>query len=134
MQIDGQCHCGAIAYRAEVNSNDAYVCHCEDCQTLSGSAFRWAIPVAEEDFELLRGEPKAYVKVGASGRENHQYFCEDCGSAIYAMSPGAKPMIFRLRVGSARQRADLVPRVEYWAASAQPWSCELPDAKRHDAQ
>ncbi len=134
MEIDGQCHCGAIAYRAVVDPEAAYVCHCSDCQALSGSAFRWAIPVAEEDFMLLRGEPKTYVKIGASGRKNCQSFCGDCGAAIYAMTPGAEPMVFRLRIGSARQRASLVPNAEYWVSSAQPWSCDLPGAKRNDAQ
>ena len=110
------------------------MCHCEDCQSLSGSAFRWVIPVPEEDFEFVRGEPKTYVKTAQSGRKNHQRFCGDCGAAIYAMTPGAEPMIFRLRVGSARQRASLVPKAEYWVSSAQPWSCDLPSAERNDEQ
>ncbi len=58
MKIDGECHCGHIAYQAEVDLNEVYVCHCTDCQTISGSAFRWAVPIAEDAFVLLKGDPK----------------------------------------------------------------------------
>jgi len=40
MKLHGQCHCGAIAYEAEVEVGTMNVCHCLDCQTLTGSAFR----------------------------------------------------------------------------------------------
>ena len=40
MKVHGQCHCGAIAYEAEVEVGTINVCHCLDCQTLTGSAFR----------------------------------------------------------------------------------------------
>jgi len=70
MRIDGACHCGNIAFRAEIDPTQVYVCHCTDCQAISGSPFRWAVPVAAEDFDLLRGTPKAYAKTGDSGRTN----------------------------------------------------------------
>ncbi len=40
MRIDGQCHCGGITYEAEVDPATARICHCTDCQVLSGTAFR----------------------------------------------------------------------------------------------
>jgi hypothetical protein len=43
MKIDGACHCGYITYEPEVDSNKTVICHCTDCQTLSGSAFRTQI-------------------------------------------------------------------------------------------
>jgi hypothetical protein len=44
MKIDGGCHCGYIAYEAEADPAKTYICHCTDCQTLSGSAFRTVLP------------------------------------------------------------------------------------------
>jgi hypothetical protein len=75
MQIDGSCHCGEIQYQAEVDPNNVIVCHCTDCQTLSGGAFRTAVPAVEGTFVLLSGIPKRYVKVGESGNEREQAFC-----------------------------------------------------------
>ena len=38
MKIDGGCHCGAIAYEAEVDPEKTSICHCTDCQQLTGTA------------------------------------------------------------------------------------------------
>jgi hypothetical protein len=38
MIVHGRCHCGAIAY--EVEAGNVNICHCLDCQTLTGPAFR----------------------------------------------------------------------------------------------
>ncbi len=40
MKIDGSCHCGHISYQAEIDPDKVVVCHCTDCQTMSGAAFR----------------------------------------------------------------------------------------------
>ena len=40
MKIDGRCHCGYITYEADIDPDKTLICHCTDCQTLSGSAFR----------------------------------------------------------------------------------------------
>ena len=47
MKIDGGCHCGFITYEGEADPDKAAICHCTDCQTLSGSAFRTVVPVDE---------------------------------------------------------------------------------------
>ena len=47
-------------FEAEVDPNTSSICHCTDCQTLTGSAFRVNIPAPAEHF-LLRGTPKTYV-------------------------------------------------------------------------
>lgn len=36
MKINGRCHCGEITFEAEGDPNAVNVCHCTDCQTLSG--------------------------------------------------------------------------------------------------
>ena len=68
MKIDGACHCGAIRYEAEVDPEKVSICHCTDCQTLSGTAYRVVAPAKREDFRVLSGVPKIYVKTGESGR------------------------------------------------------------------
>ena len=139
MKIDGRCHCGAITYEAEIDPDQVYVCHCTDCQAISGSPCRWAVPVAEAHFRLLSGRPKAYVKTAESGAKSHQHFCPACASPIYSLSTGADetaggsaPKVFNLRLGTARQRADLPPRAEYWCGSAQGWAAVAGPTERLD--
>ena len=106
MQVDGSCHCGSIEYRAEIDPERVIVCHCTDCQILSGSAFRVVAFTREDAFTLTRGTPKTYVKIAESGRQREQGFCGHCGSALYATAPGAGPKVYGLRVGTLRQRRD----------------------------
>lgn len=65
MQIDGRCHCGFISYEAEIDPEKVMICHCTDCQTLSGSAFRTVALRREGEFNLLSGN------VEDRGRDAH---------------------------------------------------------------
>ena len=126
MKIDGQCHCGAVAYEAELDPEKVGICHCTDCQALSASAFRTIAMVSGDTFRLTKGEPKKYVKVGDSGNRRVQAFCAECGSGLYASDDSEAPKVFNLRVGTVRQRAQIEPKFECWHESAVPWMPELP--------
>ncbi len=126
MKIDGGCHCGAITYEAEIDPDKAAICHCTDCQTLSGTAFRTILPVPDSDFRLLTGTPRVYVKIGDSGARREQTFCEHCGSPIYATAVGDGPKVLNLRLGTVRQRDRLPPKSQYWHRSAQAWLGDVP--------
>jgi hypothetical protein len=125
MKIDGSCLCGFIKYEAEVDSNDVSVCHCTDCQTLSGSAFRVGVPIPGVNFKLLSGQPKTYVKTAESGAKRAQVFCPECGSALYSTSVGEGPKIFRLRITGSNQRHAFTPTSQGWFRSAHKWVTEL---------
>jgi Glutathione-dependent formaldehyde-activating enzyme len=62
VKIDGGCHCGYITYEAEADPEKTTICHCTDCQHLSGSAFRTVVRVAGDTFKIIAGEPTIYVK------------------------------------------------------------------------
>lgn len=125
MKINGACHCGHISYEAEIEPEKAAICHCTDCQTLSGSAFRTVVASLEDAFTLLSGEPKIYVKTGDSGAKRAQAFCPECGSPIYATSVGGGPKIYGIRVGTVEQRDELHPKRQIWHRSAQKWLAGL---------
>jgi len=125
MRIEGQCHCGAIAYQAEVDPDTVGICHCSDCQALTGSAFRANITAPAASFVLLRGTPRNYIKTTAeSGTRRAHAFCGDCGAPIYSAAPSDTPS-YSLRVGSIKQRAQLRPRRQIWCRSALPWAMDL---------
>ena len=121
MKIDGRCHCGYITYEAEIDPDKTLVCHCTDCQTLSGSAFRVVAYTREDAFKLLSGELKIYVKISESGNKRPQSFCPECGTPIYSSTMGEGPKVHVIRVGTARQRDQLVPKVQLWCRSSQGW-------------
>jgi hypothetical protein len=131
MKVTGSCHCGAIAYEAEVDPNSIRVCHCTDCQRLTGTAFRAAIPSLPGTFALVRGRPKIYIKTAESGIKRAHAFCPDCGTPIYATSTDPNRQVFGLRVGGIDQRAAFGPPVrQIWCRSALPWSMNISDIER----
>lgn len=129
MHIEGGCHCGYITYEAEVDPNAVRICNCTDCQTLSGTAYRTNVPARKETFKLLTGQPKIYVKTAESGNKRAQAFCPECGTPIYATSV-SEPQVFGIRVGTARQRAELPPKGQIWCQSALAWAGNLESLPR----
>lgn len=134
MKIDGGCLCGDISYTAEIDPEKVGLCHCTDCQMLSGSAFRIGVPAAEESFEMTSGEPRIYVKTAESGAKRLQAFCPQCGTHIYTTGVEDGPKIYRIRVSTARQRDQLPPKAQIWFRSAQSWVTELGSIRTVDKQ
>jgi hypothetical protein len=134
MKIRGACHCGTITYEAEVDPETARICHCTDCQVLSGAVFRFGAHAERGTFRLLSGTPRIYVKLAESGNPREQAFCEICGTPIYSASPGPEPRRYTLRAGTIAERAALRPRVQIWRRSRLPWVDELPGVPCQDKQ
>jgi len=125
MKIDGGCHCGCIAYEAEADPAKALICHCTDCQTLSGSAFRIVLATREGSFKLRSGELKIYLKTGESGTVRPQSFCPECGTPIYSTTLAEGPKVHILRLGTVRQRDQFTPSLQVWFRSAQHWISDI---------
>jgi hypothetical protein len=122
MKVDGTCHCGHVTFTAEIDPETASICHCTDCQTLSGSAFRTAVRTRTGTFELRSGAPTLYVKTTAeSGTKREHAFCPRCGTPIYATSVGDEPKTHSLRLGTLRQRAGIAPARQIWTRSKVGW-------------
>lgn len=124
MKVHGQCHCGELVYEADVDPASTSICHCKDCQILTGTAYRVSVPAKAENFRILSGVPKIYVKTAESGNPRAQAFCATCGTPIYA-SDVKHPTLFNLRTGPLAERAHLKPQRQIWCRSALDWVQEL---------
>ena len=133
MHIEGGCHCGYITYEAEVDPETVRICHCTDCQTLTGSAYRVTVPAPKEQFKLLTGQPKIYVKTAESGTKRAHGFCPECGTPVYSAAV-VDPQAFGIRVGTVRQRAELRPKQQAWCRSSMDWAMNLESLPRSQKQ
>jgi hypothetical protein len=120
MKIDGRCHCGQITYAAEVDPKAMLICHCTDCQTLTGSAFRAVVTAPAAHFVLRTGAPKTYVKTAESGNKRRHAFCGNCGTPIYSCAVD-NPQGYTLRIGAITQRAAFSPQRQIWRRSGLNW-------------
>jgi hypothetical protein len=135
MKIDGACHCGAITIEGEADPEKVGICHCTDCQTGTGSAFRVSVAVPGSTFKM-KGQPATYVKTTAdSGLPRLQAFCSKCGSPIYSTTVGeGMQAAYMVRVGILRQRDQLTPRRQQWFRSARPWVTSLDALPKSEKQ
>jgi hypothetical protein len=135
MKVNGACHCGFITVEAEADPEKVTICHCTDCQTGTGSAFRVSVPVPGASFKMT-GTPTGYLKTTAdSGNPRVQSFCPQCGTPIYSTSPGegVQPA-YMLRVGILAQRDQLAPKKQNWFRSARPWVTAIDAVLKNEKQ
>lgn len=125
IHINGSCHCGEITFEAEVDENKVILCHCLDCQKLSGTAFRSVVISEPNGLTFTKGKTKEYIKVAESGNKRAQGFCQNCGSAIYATSEEPTNRVYGIRAGCIEQRNLLIPKSQIWHNSAVPWLDEI---------
>jgi hypothetical protein len=133
MKVQGSCHCGSIKYEAEVDPARVTICHCTDCQRLTGTAFRVSVRALQKDFVLLAGSPSTYVKTAESGAKRAQVFCSSCGSPLYTYAIG-NTETYGLRVGCIEQRRELIPQNQIWCRSALDWAMDISDLPRRERE
>jgi hypothetical protein len=124
MKVTGKCHCGNVRYEAELDPAQVTICHCSDCQMLSGSPYRVSVRVPAAAFQLLAGNLRSYIKTAESGSKRCHAFCPECGTPVHSSDP-VNPASYSLRVGCLDRRAELPPRRQIWCKSALPWSRDL---------
>ena len=132
MKVDGACMCGYLRFEAEIDPTMVMICHCTDCQNGAG-AYRTGVLVKVEDFHLLTGTPKVFVKTTDSGGKRALSFCPECGTSLHGANLET-PKSYSLRLGLLRQRTELTPVLQIWARSALDWTSDLSAIPRCETQ
>jgi len=134
MKITGACHCGHIRFEAEVDPGTSSICHCTDCQVLSGTAYRTAVFTLKGTFCMLGAAPKIYVKTADNGNRRQQSFCPECGTPIYSTATGDDPKVLAIRLGTINERSALAPQSQIWCRSRLAWVDDLTAIPGTDTQ
>lgn len=111
----GGCFCGAVKYVTAGEPINVRVCHCQDCQRLTGSAF------------FVRALfPKTAVTVTGQVTEFHssddlvRKFCPRCGSQIFA-ERHSRPDSIAIALGSFDSLKGITPSEHVWVSDKQTW-------------
>ena len=131
MQVSGNCHCGNITFEAEIDAEKISICHCLDCQGMSGAPYNAVVQVLKSEFNLKTGTLKKYVKIAENGNRRAQMFCPECGTRIYATADdealSGTQKLYGIRIGTLKENSQLRPKRQIWTRSAMPWVNELGD-------
>ncbi|MFL0412534.1 GFA family protein [uncultured Sphingomonas sp.] len=76
-RMTGGCQCGRVRYSAEVESDEAYLCHCRMCQRATGGVSIAFVNVPVAGVEWQSG-PDWYQ----SSPIAHRPFCSTCGTPL----------------------------------------------------
>ncbi len=116
----GGCQCKRIRYEIRAEPLTLYVCHCQECQKQSSSAFGMSMPVPRDAVVILQGQPKQYQRSSESGREVSCWFCGECGTRLFH-NPARNPQITNLKPGTLDDTSWLKPVGNLWTRSSQKW-------------
>ncbi|WP_138518246.1 GFA family protein [Limnobacter alexandrii] len=78
-----QCQCGQLAVTFTQAPVAQLICHCRDCQTISGMPYAKAAFFKAEE-HCAQGEFKAIEMTGGSGKPKQYRRCSHCNDFVYA--------------------------------------------------
>ncbi|KAF2098649.1 hypothetical protein NA57DRAFT_75886 [Rhizodiscina lignyota] len=89
MTLKGGCSCQAVQY--EITSPEPVValCHCVQCQAMSGTVFGTNLMVPASELHLSPSSTSAIKKwqrPGSSGATCTNSFCSNCGTTVFSQT------------------------------------------------
>ena len=125
---NGGCACGACRFSLVGEPNSCYACHCDECQTRSGSVCTLAVVVSDGSLSITQGDPASIVV----GKRKHRY-CAVCGSALFNDNADQPGVLFI--TGGLFDKTDwLKPCAHPWTPTAQPWITLPTDVPNYQTQ
>jgi hypothetical protein len=117
----GGCLCGAVRYEVSAEPVAMALCHCRDCQYVSGGEPAAVVIVPRDALKITKGKPKDFTVTGDSGKHVTRRFCAECGTPLFS-DVEANPAIWVVKAGSMDDPSWLKPNMVVYTASAQPWA------------
>jgi len=119
--MKGRCFCGEILYRLSSPPQEAYYCHCRDCQYLSGSPFHVLAIVKRGSIELISGATSKHQHKTQDGSDMTREFCSKCGTPLFLSSSRFND-IQMFTVNSLDDPEAIKPSYQIWTTSKVSWT------------
>ena len=76
-EMTGGCMCGRIRYSAEIENDEAYLCHCRMCQRATGN-----VSIAFKNVKRAKVKWEREPDYHASSPIGRRGFCAECGTSL----------------------------------------------------
>ena len=119
-KYSGACGCGQLTYQLASAPMFVHCCHCQECQTQTGSAFVLNA-IIETDQVHVDGKRTEHGFPTPSGKGQIITRCADCGTAISSRYMVRLGKMTYIRVGTLSNPAECPPDVQIFTSSKQPW-------------
>lgn len=127
-ELQGSCLCGAVSFEVINAFDKMFLCSCDQCRQITGSAFASNVFVDTEGFDWLGGIDKI-VRYQVPGRDISKSFCRVCGSGVpWSNSDGTKIIV---PAGSLTGPAHVVERIRIFVSEMPEWAADLEHVTAH---
>ena len=127
-RVIGGCLCGAVSFEVVNAFEKLFLCSCDQCRQITGSAFASNLFVGIEGFDWLGGVGDI-VNYQVPERDISKSFCRVCGSGVpWANGNGTKMIV---PAGSLSEPANVVERVRIFASEQPSWASDLEQVPTH---
>jgi hypothetical protein len=127
-KIKGRCLCGAVSFEVVNTFEKLFLCSCDQCRQITGSAFASNLFVSVEGFDW-RGGAGDIINYQVPGRDISKSFCRVCGSGVpWANGNGTKMIV---PAGSLSEPANVAERVRIFDSELPSWASDLEQVPAH---
>lgn len=128
-KITGSCLCGDITYRLEDEFETYNLCHCSQCQKISGSAHVANLFTAPNNIEWLSGEEQL-LKYDVPGRDIRNVFCKKCGCNMPYVTHSGRYLL--VPAGSLDRTPSLSPQQVIFWTERMDWYEHIGEVEKFD--
>ena len=118
--VSGKCHCGAIAWHAELPPTIVLNCHCNMCRQLSGADYSSWLVFPASQFTLAMGE--ANISEYQATENFSKSFCATCGSTISCVNNEKFSEHIYVARGNIEDDFDLPTQLQVYIADKAAWA------------
>ena len=118
LPLDGSCRCGNLKFRISEAPLLTNVCHCKNCQRMTGGPFSVGAAIPASGFTILQGD----TAVGGSRSPALQHnFCPQCMSWVFTRPRGVDTFV-NVRTSLLDENPSwIAPFVEFYPKERQSW-------------
>ncbi len=125
-----RCACGGLQVSCRGEPARVSMCHCEDCQRRTGSAFSIAAFYSREAV-TPQGVSRAWSRPSLAGPAVTFHFCPECGSSVW-WEPARMPERIGVAVGAFADPDFPAPEQSVWTRDKHRWITLPSDIVAHD--
>ena len=127
-RLKGSCLCGAVTYSVGETFEAFYLCHCAQCQKVTGSAFAPNIISAIDNIEWHSGLAQV-ITFHHPNRQFSKAFCTKCGSGLPHVNKAGTSLV--IPAGSLDEMPEIVPTANLFTPESPGWLQQGLAAKKY---
>jgi len=117
-RLQGRCLCGDVRYSVQETFEAFYLCHCDQCQKVTGSAFASNILTSVDNIQWLSGEENI-ARYQDPLRDFTKAFCASCGAGVPHVNRAGSHLV--IPAGSLIDAPSMSPSANLFKPESPDW-------------